>query len=322
MGNEEILIVFGPVPSRRLGQSLGINNIPPKICTYSCVYCQLGRTKNMMGEREEFYDPNEVAHQVIKKIEHASIKRENIEYLTFVPDGEPTLDINLGRTIELLKPLGIKIAVITNASLIYRKDVRNELAKADRVSLKIDVVDLSTWKNINRPYKKLSLDDILNGMSEFASSFNGDLDTETMLIKNINDNVDELELIAEFIATLKPNKGYLSIPTRPPAESWVEPANENNINIGYQIFKENNIDVEYLISYEGNAFAFTGDIVQDLLSITSVHPMREDGIKELLTKANEDWGIIEMLINENKLVETEYNGKNFYLRKLPDLKMQ
>ena len=129
------MLTFGPVPSRRLGRSLGINNIPPKVCTYSCVYCQLGSTIKMRIKRQNFFKPSEIQKEIKKKIEKVHEVGENIDYLTFVPDGEPTLDINLSREIDLLKPLGIKIAVITNASLIWREDVRNELIKADWVSL-------------------------------------------------------------------------------------------------------------------------------------------------------------------------------------------
>jgi len=112
------MIAFGPVPSRRLGRSLGINNIPPKICTYSCIYCQLGRTIKMQVEREGFYEPEQILDSVRDKVERARESEESIDYLTFVPDGEPTLDVNLGCEIELLEPLGLKTAVITNGSLI------------------------------------------------------------------------------------------------------------------------------------------------------------------------------------------------------------
>ena len=128
------MIAFGPVPSRRLGRSLGINNIPPKVCTYSCVYCQLGRTIKMKVERGAFYEPDEILQDVHDKVEKAREAGEVIDYLTFVPDGEPTLDINFGREIELLRPLGIKIAVITNSSLIWREDVREALMKAERIA--------------------------------------------------------------------------------------------------------------------------------------------------------------------------------------------
>ena len=317
MVNKAKMIAFGPVPSRRLGKSLGINNIPPKICTYSCIYCQLGRTFNMQIGRKEFYKPEEIIHAVKNKVKDAREMREPIDYLTFVPDGEPTLDVNFGEEIELLKPLGIKIAVITNTSMLWNKDVLKDLCKADWVSLKIDTIDSDTWHQIDRPHKSLKIREILEGISEFSRVFNGDLITETMLIQDVNDNIEKLRETADFIKGLNPKKSYISIPIRPPAEKWVKPADERKINTTYQIFKEKDIDVEYLIGYEGNAFAFTGDIEKDLLSITSVHPMREDGIEEFLTKAKVDWSIIKKLINEDKLVEVEYRDKKFYMRKLP-----
>ena len=317
MVNEEKLIAFGPVPSRRLGQSIGINNIPPKICTYSCVYCQLGRTHNMQVERKEFYKPEEILHAVEKKVKESRERKETIDYLTFVPDGEPTLDINLGEEIELLKPLGIKIAVITNSSLIWDKKVRDVLSKADWVSVKIDAISQNIWHKIDRPHGSLKLQKILKGILDFSDSFNGYLVTETMLIQDINDNSSELENIADFISNLNIKKSYLSIPTRPPAEKGVKPATEYKINSAYQIFKEKGIGVEYLIGYEGNAFAYTGNVEEDLLGITSVHPMKEEAIIEFLKKADSNWDIIKELLEEKKLVEIKYKENKFYMRKLP-----
>jgi len=316
MANEGKMIAFGPVPSRRLGQSLGINNIPPKICTYSCIYCQLGRTRNMQIKCDAFYKIEEISQDVKRKAEEAKDRGESIDYLTFVPDGEPTLDINLGREIKQLRPLGIKTAVITNASLLWRKDVRDELRKADWVSLKIDAVSQSIWCRINRPHGSLKLRKILEGASEFSRTFHGNLVTETMLIRDVNNNTEELKKIADFIVKLNPNRSYLSIPIRPPAEKWVTSATEHNINMAYQIFKERSLDTEYLIGYEGNTFAFTGKVEEDLLSITSVHPMREEGVKEFLRKANAGWEVITELISKKKLIEVEYHGKKFYVRKI------
>ncbi len=318
MVNERKLIVFGPVPSRRLGKSLGINNIPPKICTYSCVYCQLGRTNNMQISRREFYKPEEITRAIEKKVQDAREKGEPIDYLTFVPDGEPTLDINLGKEIDLIKSLslGIKIAVITNSSLVWKEDVRDDLHKADWVSLKIDSVSQDIWRRIDRPHGSLKLDKILDGISEFSRTFNGELITETMLIQDVNGDVKEVEQVADLIAKLNPKKSYVSIPTRPPAEKRVTPATEYEINRAYQIFKVRGINVEYLIGYEGNAFAYTGNVEEDLLSITSVHPMREEGIEEFLMKAKAGWSVIKKLIDEDKLIQVEYKDKKFYMRKL------
>ena len=306
---------FGPIPSRRLGKSLGINNIPPKTCSYSCIYCQVGKTIEHTATRRNFYAPEEIFEKVRTKVKLANIKGEPIDYLTFVPDGEPSLDINLGTEIELLKTLGYKIAVITNSSLLLNHNVRSELAKADLVSVKIDTCDPSIWKKINRPHKAIFLDGILDGIHLFKESFKGRLITETMLVKGINDSYDHIYDLAEYLEQVDPDKAYLAIPTRPPLMKTVIPPNEKIINTCYHILNMKINHVEYLTGYEGNEFASTGNIENDILSITSVHPLREEAITEMLRKTNKSWEIVESLISQGKLVETEYENNKFYVRK-------
>jgi len=312
------MIVFGPVPSRRLGRSLGVNNIPAKVCSYSCIYCQLGRTIKISVKREAFYDPELIFKDVMKRIKEVEDKDEKIDYLSFVPDGEPTLDVNLGREIELLKTLKQPIAVLTNASLLWRRDVREELLKADLVSVKIDALSERLWRMINRPHKSLKINEILDGIKEFSEEFGGKLITETMLIDGINYSV-ELRRIANFLSEISLHKAFISIPTRPPAESWVKPANEKVISKAFHLFSQRmGLDaVEYLIGYEGDSFAFTGNIEEDLLSITSVHPMREEAVRRLLKKADARWDVIDKLLEKGKLVEMEYEGYKYYMRKIP-----
>jgi wyosine [tRNA(Phe)-imidazoG37] synthetase (radical SAM superfamily) len=161
---------------------------------------------------------------------------------------------------------------------------------------------------------------ILDGIKHFAKTFEGNIVSETMLIDNVKYN-SEFERIAEFLGGLnKLDKAYIAIPTRPPTEEWVKPAKEEDINAAFQMFSEKlgSGRVEYLIAYEGNAFAFTGNVKEDLLSIMAVHPMREAAIIEFLRKTNADWHLIEQLLKENKLKELDYEGNIFYMRKLPN----
>jgi wyosine [tRNA(Phe)-imidazoG37] synthetase (radical SAM superfamily) len=311
-------IAFGPVPSRRLGRSLGINNIPPKTCSYSCVYCQLGRTSNMTVKRSHFYRPEDVLREVERKVREAQLRNEKIDYLTFVPDGEPTLDISIGEEIVLLKQIGIPVAVITNASLLWLDDVREDLFEADFISLKVDAVSQDLWRSINRPCRDLKLEKILDGIKQFVKNFKGIIVSETMLIDGINYS-NEFANIANFLRELaKLDKAYIAIPTRPPAEKWVKPAKEEVLNIAFQTFSRvlGSDKVEFLIGYEGNMFAFTGDVKEDLLSITAVHPMREEAVSELLKKANASWQIIDELLRSDELVRLEYEGNTYYMRKL------
>jgi wyosine [tRNA(Phe)-imidazoG37] synthetase (radical SAM superfamily) len=149
------MIAFGPVPSRRLGRSIGINHIPPKTCSYACVYCQVGRTSRLRTARRAFYAVDDIVADVARKVDDARAAGEPVDYLTLVPDGEPTLDINLGQVIERIKPLGVKIAVISNGSWLWRADVRRALAGADWVSVKVDAVRPDVWRRINRPHRSL-----------------------------------------------------------------------------------------------------------------------------------------------------------------------
>jgi len=309
---------FGPVPSRRLGRSLGINNIPPKICPYSCVYCQLGRTSRLRVERGEFYELDKILRDVEDKVRQVCRRGEAVDYLTFVPDGEPTLDLHIGEEIKRLGTLGLKIAVITNSSLIWKTDVREELLLADWVSLKVDALSPDVWRKVNRPHGSLSLSRILEGISEFARFFKGELATETMLIQGFNDRAEEIEKISVFVAGLKPKKSYISVPIRPPAEKGIHPPLAYFLNLAHQTFAEKSIDTEHLIGYEGNAFAFTGNVEEDLLSIMSVHPMREDAVYEFLRKAKADPSTVRRLVKGGKLVETQYRDRTFYVRKLPN----
>ena len=309
-------IVYGPVPSRRLGRSLGINNILPKTCSYSCAYCQLGNTTIMRVERQTFNDAQQIAQTVRNKIEQVERKGEHIDYIAFVPDGEPTLDADLGREIKLLKSLGVKIAVITNASLLWRDDVRRDLQQADWVSLKIDSVSEKTWRKVNRPHSSLKLEFILKGILRFANGYKGEIATETMLIHEINDTPEDIARTADFLAELKPAKAYLAIPIRPPAVKHVKGASANVITAAYDCFSNKLDHVECLVDYEGTDFTSTGNVAADILAITSVHPMRAEAVNQFLRKEGVGWKLIEQLMHDGLLTETTYLGGKFYARKL------
>jgi wyosine [tRNA(Phe)-imidazoG37] synthetase (radical SAM superfamily) len=267
-------------------------------------------------ERRTFYDPDEIVQDVRDKVERAKEAGEPIDYLTFVPDGEPTLDANLGREIELLKPLGIPIAVISNSSLVSRQDVREDLMGADWVSLKMDGVKEKIWRRVNRPHGRLELHSVLRGALAFAASFQGKLVTETMLVAGINDGQKHLTEVADFLQRLQPETAYLAVPTRPPAEEWVRAPDEETLNRAYQTLSEKLEWVEYLIGYEGDAFAFTGDVEEDLLSITAVHPMREDAVEKFLARAGAEPEALYRLVRAGRLTEAKYGDHAFYLRRI------
>jgi len=266
------MIAFGPVTSRRLGKSLGINNIVTrKVCSYSCIYCQIGNTVHKSMEREVFYAPK----KLIRDIEDHLIRLDRDhkpDYLTFVPNGEPTLDINLGEEISILKKFRIPIAVISNASLIYDDRVRADLMEADWVSVKVDAVGKAVWNRINRPLDGLNLSRILEGLHRFASNYKGNLNTETMLVEGVNDSTDILNRNASFIAGLRPRKAYLSIPTRPPAVREIRQVSVEKLMEAWEIFTESGLHVELLTGFEGTDAGFTGNAEDDFLNIPAVNP--------------------------------------------------
>lgn len=318
------MIAFGPIASRRFGQSLGINHIPPKSCSYDCIYCQAGPTRSKDLQRSTFYEPEKVLAAVREKVEQVHARGGHIDYLSFVPEGEPTLDINLGRMIDLLREFNLKIAVITNASLIGRPDVRDELARADCVSLKADAVSEDVWRRINRPAETLPLAEILAGELAFAAMFNGHLITETMLIGGVNDTESELRQIAAFLAKLNPAKAYLAIPTRPPLERWAKAPGENNLTAAWQIFSGYLPDdrVEVLGGYPSEPYIAAGDVVQNLLDITAVHPMREAEVLELFRQGSADLSALKELLDAQQIVRVRHNGQVFYARKLPPARVR
>jgi wyosine [tRNA(Phe)-imidazoG37] synthetase (radical SAM superfamily) len=307
-------IAFGPVPSRRLGRSLGVNNIPPKVCSYACVYCQVGRTRESRCERREFYPVSEVIAAVTDRLRQAKRAGEPVDYLTLVADGEPTLDARLGEALDALRAFGRPLAVITNATLLWREDVRRELARADWVSVKVDAVDETVWRRVNRPHKHLELARMLEGTLEFARGFDGTLVSETMLLAGHEGTPAQIEALATYLERLAPACAYLAVPTRPPARAGVMPPSPASLNRCYQILTARLPAVELLIGYEGNSFASTGDAREDLLSITAVHPLREDAALALLARTGAGPRLLGRLVDEGLLVEAVHGGRRFYLR--------
>lgn len=308
------MISFGPVPSRRLGKSLGVNNIiASKTCSYACVYCQAGRTHIKTIKRDVFFKPEMIYRDVE---EHISLLPPDSypDYLTIVSNGEPTLDINLGRTIEFLQKTGIPVAVITNASLLVLDQVRDDLCRADLVSLKTDAADDKIWKKINRPDKNLDFENHLKSLLLFSAEYKGILYTESMIIDQLNDSPDHLERLAGVVKNINPRTAYLSVPTRPPSEKWVNMPDAGKLNTAWQIFSKKGINTELLTGFEGSETGSSGNIYEDILNITAVHPLREDSLLRLLEKNSADFGIVESLISQKLIKTVMYLDKKFFIR--------
>lgn len=307
--------VFGPVPSRRLGQSLGVINIPPNTCTYDCVYCQLGRTQHCTVEPKPFFNMDVILESIAKKMCQIRNLGESVDYIAYVPSGEPTLDVNLKEQIQTLYSFGIKTAIFTNSSLIGQKEVQSALSAFDRVCLKVDTVEEPTWRCLNRPHADLVFESIMDGLLSFAESYKGMLDTETMLVRGMNDDEKSLNNLASFIGQMKPHIAFLSTPLRPPAEHWVlSPSVKSFIN-AYTIFDQKCATVKTLTSPEENNFVSTGNVEEDLLAITSVHPLREMAVKSLIKRSGSSWDKIEKLLESEELTTVTYKNTTYYIHK-------
>lgn len=314
---QETDIAFGPVPSRRLGRSLGINNIPAKHCSYSCVYCQVGATRQPEILPRPFHAPEAIRRRVEARLEALAGRGERVDFLTFVPDGEPTLDSRLGKAIAGLYGLGQPIAVISNASLLWRAEVREALLGADWVSLKVDSVHEAAWRRVNRPYGTLQLEAVLEGIGSFARAYRGTLVSETMLVEGLNDDEAELAELGRFLTDTGFSRAYLAVPTRPPAVAGTRGPGETVLTRIHQQWSGLGLDVELLAGPEGEDFALVGDLERELLALTAVHPLRQAALDALLAKAGAHPSRVEGLLRDGLLKQVTYGDETFYLRPLP-----
>ncbi len=210
--------IYGPVPSWRLGRSLGVDIIPFKICSFNCIYCETGRTTNLTVERKEHVSKV----PVIEELKAFLSKRKNIDYITFSGSGEPTLNSKIGEMISEVKKLtDIPVAVVTNSSLLNREEVRRDLREADVVLPSLDVVTQSSFESLNRPHPSLKIEEIIDGLVEFRKEFKNEIWLEVLLVKGINDGPEEIRKLAEVIEKIRPDKVQLNTVLRPPAEEEV-----------------------------------------------------------------------------------------------------
>jgi wyosine [tRNA(Phe)-imidazoG37] synthetase (radical SAM superfamily) len=306
-------IAFGPVRSRRLGWSLGINNVWRKSCTYDCVYCQVGATERASARRRRFHDPDEVVTAVGRRAAECRRIGQPIDYATFVPDGEPTLDLGIGAAIHGLQATDLRVAVITNGSLLWDDEVRAALMPADLVSVKVDTVDEATWRDLNRPLADLRLAVVLEGIRRFAGAYRGDLLAETMLVAGMNDDDGSIARTAAFIGALEPLRAYVTVPTRPPAEPWVRPAAPTTALRAADIFRAAELPTTVLLEDLPEPFSSGVDAAGGLLGIVAVHPMTEEAARRYLERSGTDWSIAQRLLDDGTIVRVDFEGQT-YLR--------
>jgi wyosine [tRNA(Phe)-imidazoG37] synthetase (radical SAM superfamily) len=223
----ELKFIFGPVPSRRLGRSLGVDLAPYKTCTFDCIYCDLGRTTHKTVSRQSYVSPEEVGRELELSL---SILEKKPDYITLSGSGEPTLNQNIGEIIHTIKDLtSIPVAVLTNGSLLSIEEVRNELLTADLVLPSLDAVTPFIFEAINRPHPSLNIEDIILGLIQFRKEFQGQIWLEIVFCRGINDDKSEIERLKESIERIQPDRVQLNTPVRPPAEEFAYPLTSDQL---------------------------------------------------------------------------------------------
>lgn len=306
--------VYGIVPSRRLGRSLGISPIPFKTCNHSCIYCQLGRTTRMLNTRTNFFPHEEIIDEVRKYVK--KIGEEAFDVVTIVGEGEPLLYKPFENLIEKIKIITSKpLVVITNGTLLMKKEVREEIGDSDIVMPTLDAWDEDSYRRINRPHKDLHYDDFYNGLVEFSQNFKGKVWLEVMLMKNMNDSYTNIRRLGRRIKNIDPDRVYINVPVRPPAEKWVEVPDESQIKFAKDVFKAESIEK----IQKGDFSSLEEDALQGVIQIIKRHPMKESEIKQFILSMkdeNEFRKVLERLNNNSNVEIIDKDDQRFFRYKI------
>jgi wyosine [tRNA(Phe)-imidazoG37] synthetase (radical SAM superfamily) len=273
--------VFGPVPSRRLGRSLGVDTIPLKTCNWNCVYCQLGRTKPLSNERRDYFPPHDILAEVKQVL--VSHSKQDIDWVTFVGSGEPLLHASMGYMIRQVKSMtDLPVAVITNGSLLYLPEVRQELVAADAVLPSLDAGTANLYRKINRPYPEITFERLVDGLIAFRDEYQGKLWVEVMLVRGVNDAPQALYDVARLMHRIQPDAVHINLPTRPPAETWVQPPSDESLMEALAILGK----IAEVVHPAEGSFDLSGydNPIDAIISIITRHPMRQEELERTLDR--------------------------------------
>ena len=299
--------VFGPVLSKRLGNSLGIDVIPHKTCSYNCIYCQLGSEENTITDLTNYYSVDEIIYE----LKEALLNNKNINYITFTGSGEPTLYKDLKKLIYKIKQItDIPVCIITNGSLLYKQEMRSNLLLADLIIPSLDAGNEETFKLIDNPNKEIDFDKMVEGLIEFKKVFKGEYWLEIFLLKDINDNEDELDDIIKIVKKIKPDRIQLITATRRVANEKAKALSDEELKKIKKYFNSK-CDIEIDIpniseNHKGNTRILTEeDIVNFLIRQPDTAYIIAKSFNENERKVKE---LLDLLIKKNKVREEIVNG--------------
>lgn len=312
--------VFGPVASRRLGISLGVDVIPYKTCTLDCIYCECGKTTRLTVERQRFADPDIILEQIKEAI--SQDPHESIEYITFAGSGEPTLNKDIGYLIDGIKSMtNIPVAMLTNGTLLHREDVRDEISGSHVVCPSLDAATPEAFASINHPHPSLcnagSIDirSIINGMIHFRNRFSGYIWLEVFITKGINNNATELAAIRTAIEKIRPDRVQLNSLDRPPAYENIQPVDMGTLEAIKTDWRDLPMEVEIIkrIRRREEIRAFSRNLENNILNTINRRPLTIEDLEATTNKNRlELFKYIDVLEKEKKIKPTIVGDKIFF----------
>lgn len=303
--------LFGPVPSRRLGMSLGVDLVPKKVCSLNCVYCEVGSTTKLTTERKEYilYDT------VISELEHYFANSPNPDYITFSGSGEPTLNSRIGDVLQFIKQKkpDIPVAVLTNGTLLYDKKVRNELMGANVVLPSLDAATEITFRKINCPAPQLTAKKYIQGLIDFRKEFSGQIWLEVFIIPGYNDNIDDLKALKNAFIDIKPNHIQLNTLDRPGTVADIYAASQEDLKNIVAYWKLDNVEIIAAAPERKNIQSYRNDAEAAILGTIERRPCTLDDLVKILgLHINEINKYLDVLEAEAKIEAVRQERGVFY----------
>jgi wyosine [tRNA(Phe)-imidazoG37] synthetase (radical SAM superfamily) len=308
-GTKQYRHLYGPVPSRRLGRSLGIDLVPHKICTYDCIYCQIGKTTEKTVQRKEYVPVQGILEEV-----EAFLKEEHppIDYLSLGGSGEPTLHSKIRSIIQGIQTITVlPVAVITNGSLFYEQDLREDLLRADVVLPSLDAVSPEVFERINRPGPGFSIENVIRGLIEFRKVYQGQIWLEILFCKGINNTSEELQEMKKAIDRIMPDQIHLNSVVRPPSERWVSPLTQEELEKIRAFFGER---ASIISEFDRHILPLSElDVTERILSILRRRPLSlSDLSRSMGLSQYELERFLKPLVEEGKVRVSSFQGSVYY----------
>jgi wyosine [tRNA(Phe)-imidazoG37] synthetase (radical SAM superfamily) len=299
--------IYGPVPSRRLGFSLGVDIVPYKTCTINCIYCQIGKTTLKTLKRRSYAQKADI----LKEVQEVLGRKQKIDYITFSGSGEPTLNSDIGGFIREVKSLtSLPVAVLTNGTLLFMDDVQKDLLNADVVIPSLDAASSQAFRRVNRPHHQLNIETIIDGLKKFRKRYKGRMWLEIMLVKDYNDSAEELSLIRDAVSKIQPDRVHLNTVVRPPSELFAKPLSREEMAAVKKILDE---DCEIVAEFHGQS-TWEADNVEDaIVEMAERRPLTTLDIANVLGISETNAGqMIRGLREKSMIEEKQHHGEKYY----------